>query len=116
MNIGYDNSFSKDSPITYAHIIDPFGRQREYNRDLRNKYRSENDPERPPKRGPGDKYILIGALTGLIIGGVSVAIVGGIFFGFIGGVLGFLGGFIAGGITGVMIGDSVRKRRLGLKD
>ena len=115
MNIRYDNSFAKGNSMTY-YIVDPFGRQKEYDRDLRQRYGSDNDPERPPKRGPGDKYILIGGAIGLSVGGASGAIVGGLCFGFLGGSLGFLGGFIAGGIIGVIIGDSIRKRRLGLKD
>ena len=116
MNIRYDNSFSKGNSMTHYHIVDPFGRLKEYERDLRQRYGSDNDPERPPKRGPGDKYILICGAIGLSVGGASGAVVGGLCFGFLGGSLGFLGGFIAGGIIGVIIGDSIRKRRLGLND
>ena len=116
MNIRYDNSFSRGNSITNYHIVDPFGRLKEFERDLRQRYGSDNDPERPPKRGPGDKYILICGAIGLSVGGVLGAIVGGLCFGFLGGVIGFLAGFFGGGIIGVIIGDSIRKRRLGLKD
>jgi hypothetical protein len=33
-------------------------------------YRSQHDPEKPPKWTPGDSYIVIGAIAGLIAGGV----------------------------------------------
>jgi len=116
MNIRYDDSFSKANSLTHYHIVDPFGRLKEFERDLRQRYGSDKDPERPPKRGPGDKYILIGGAIGLITGGASGAVIGGLCFGFLGGVLGFIVGFFGGGIIGVIIGDSIRKRRSGLKD
>ena len=102
--------------MTHSRMVDPFERLKEYDRDLRQRYESENDPERPPKRDPGDRSILIGAITGLLVGGILGVAVGGLCFGFIGGWLGLLGGFIAGGIIGVVIGDSIRKRRPGDKN
>ena len=105
------NNLHRDKPAISFFLIDPFARQREHDQQMRLKYRSENDPERPPEREPGDKYILIGAVVGLITGGTAGAIVGVLYSGVTGIFLGVTIGSITGGIIGVIIGDSIKKRR-----
>ncbi len=82
---------------------DPFdSRQRE----LELQYRSDNDPEGPPKPERGDIYIVIGTIVGLIVGGA---------LGTFGGPGGIVGGAIAGGIIGAIVGGVIKKRRVKTK-
>ncbi len=111
MNIDYGSNLSKGNSMTYYQIIDPFQKQKEYDRDLRRRFGSDNDPEKPPKPEPGDKGILIFLIIGLIVGGVLGAISGGLLFGVAGVLLGLFSGLIAGGIIGAIIGDKIKKRR-----
>ncbi len=76
--------------------------------ELERQYRSKNDPEKPPKAGPGDKYIVIGAIVGMIAGGIVGTIVGSYFKFFLPGII---AGVFAGGIIGATIGDLIKKRR-----
>jgi len=111
MNIEYShaNSFSEVNAILFAEWY-PERSQRELDQERRFRYRSERDSEQPPRPERGDKYILVGALVGIIIGGAAGAIVAGHYFGFIGYLFGFWGGVIVGGIIGVLVGDVIRKR------
>jgi MFS family permease len=112
MNIEYShaNSFSEVNATLFAEWY-PERAQREQELQRRLRYRSEHDPEQPPRPERGDKYILAGALVGIVIGGAAGAIVAGHYFGFIGYLFGFWGGVIVGGIIGVLVGDVIRKRR-----
>lgn len=107
---GMANNLHGDNPAISFFLIDPFARQREHDMQMRLTYRTENDPERPPEREPGDKYILIGAISGLIIGGTAGGIVGVLYFGITGIIMCIIIGFITGGIIGVLTGDSIKKR------
>ncbi len=74
--------------------------------------RQPNDPEGPPPKGPGDAYIAVGGIIGVLIGGtggflVSWGIVG---IGIV--IISVLGGVIVGGVVGAYLGDVIRKRRL----
>jgi MFS family permease len=111
MNIMYAGGSVKNNSVSFAWISDPFHKQKEFEDDMRKIFRSDNDPERPPKREPGDKYILIGAIIGLIIGGILGAVIGWLFFSIAGVLLGIILGFIIGGVAGVYIGDAIKKRR-----
>jgi hypothetical protein len=75
------------------------------------RYRSEHEPEKPPKWTPGDSRIALGAIIGLIAGGVLGAIAGNHYFGLAGVFTGFIVGIIAGGIIGASIGSLIRKKR-----
>ena len=68
-----------------------------------------DDPEKPPRQEPGDKYLFIGAFIGLVVGGVS----GGIVSGFIGWLItNIIIGLVVGGVAGVWIGSLFKKRML----
>lgn len=73
-------------------------------------YGSDNHPDKPPRAEPGDKYIVIGATTGLIIGGVLGVFVGSHYAGFTGGLIGLFGGVIVGGLVGTQVGSLMKKR------
>jgi outer membrane lipoprotein SlyB len=110
MSMKYDYSFFKGNSPAFFWGSDPRWQQREYELERRLRYRSEHDPERPPKWKSGDKYPVFGMIVGLVVGGVLGAI-GGRYFGFIGLVLGLAGGIMAGAIIGAIIGGFIRKRR-----
>ena len=95
------NNRHRDNPAISFFLIDPFARQREHDMQMRLTYRTENDPERPPEREPGDKYILIGAISGLIIGGTAGGIVGVLYFGITGILMCIIIGFITVQLPGI---------------
>jgi len=99
---GKGSSFYRDNSPAFFHWGDPYGRQREYEREVKYQYGSKHDGERPPKPKPGDKYIVIGLVAGLIVGGA---------LGTLGGFVGIAGGVIAGGVIGATIGELIKKRR-----
>jgi uncharacterized membrane protein len=72
---------------------------------------SQHDPEKPPKWTPGDSYIVLGAIVGLIAGGVMGAIGGNHYFGLAGAFIGFIVGIITGGFIGASVGSLIRKKR-----
>ena len=114
IKFGDNSSFKGNSTTSFIYGGDSFTKQKEFEHELRRIYPSENDPERPPKWEPGDKYTVCGTIVGLIVGGVSGAIGSRLFFGF--GLFGLLGGIFPGGIIGAIIGDFIRKRRLKSKN
>lgn len=116
MNIKYSNvnSYCGGNSLIFV-WGDPFARQRAYETEMRLRYRSDKDPEQPPRPERGDIYILIGAIVGIIVGGASGVIVGGHYFGFAGFFFGLFGGVIAGGIIGVTVGGLIKKRRAKIK-
>ena len=69
---------------------------------MERQYGSESDPEKPPRRKPGDRYIIVGAVVGLVAGGG---------LGSFGGLFAIFGGGIVGALIGSLIGNLVRKRR-----
>ena len=109
MNIecSVDNSFCRGNLLSLLFHPDQFDPR---DRELELQYRSEHDPERPPKWKPGDKYTVIGVLVGVILGGALVAI-GDRYFGFTNFFFGIAGGTIIGGIIGATVGDLIRKHR-----
>ena len=101
----YDNSPS------FFQLHDPSSRHKEFELDMKMRYGTGNDPERPPTPQAGDKYITIGAIAGLIIGGTLGVIFGGYCFNFLGGAIGLIGGLIIGGIIGAKIGNIIKNRK-----
>lgn len=110
-----DSSY-KNNSVSLAWISDPFHKQKEFESDMRKIFSSDNDPEKPPRRQPGDKYILIGAIVGLIIGGVLGAFIGWFLFNIAGVLLGIILGLIIGGVAGAYIGEAIKKRRPATED
>ena len=50
--------------------------QRTSQYDLQLKMKTEGDPEKPPPAKPGDGYVLLGLVTGMIVGAVGGGLVG----------------------------------------
>ena len=78
----------------------PDFRGKELEMELKYRNRNRNDPDRPPRRRPGDGYTILGAIAGLIAGFI------------LGGnsnsLLMFIVFFIGGGIVGTILGSFVR--------
>jgi hypothetical protein len=75
---------------------------------LRNR---KKDPELPPEKEPGDGYILLGTIIGLIAGGLLgfLLLASGLFSPAF-GLFAIVGGGILGGILGSLGGNAVKKR------
>jgi hypothetical protein len=101
-----DRSFSQShanltGPYLLADSIDPGWRGRDLSALL--KYRGTDGwGPVPPKHKPGDKYIVIGAASGILIG----AVVGFLISPFV-SVL----GIVAGGVVGALVGSLIGKRK-----
>ena len=112
MSIGYKYYSHYQSSVPRLFLVnDPFSRQREFELEAKLRYGREDDPERPPTPTAGDKYIVIGAIVGLIIGGTLGVVIGSHYFDFLGGSIGLVGGIIIGGIIGAKIGNIVKNRQ-----
>lgn len=93
----------------YVFFMPPDYAKRVSEIELEHKLRTEGDPGQPPPRKPGDRYIIGGAIVGIVVGGVG------------GGILGWaypdlpvvamvLGGILVGALLGLFIGDRLKKR------
>ncbi len=81
--------------LVFSDSIDPGWRGRELSALL--KYRGTDGwDSRPPKRKPGDNYVVVGAAVGMIVGGILGFMVS-LFVGAL--------GIVAGGITGAVVGS-----------
>jgi hypothetical protein len=73
--------------------------------------RPENDPDVPPHPKPGDSYVVVSAIIGLLIGGAL-----GFFLPLHSGlgviILSTFGGIIIGGILGALVGEAIKRRSL----
>ena len=108
----YDEKFfGGDNAVNVSWYTDPFTRQKLIYSEMKLKYRSENDPERPPRREHGDNYIIVGLIVGLVVGGVMGAIIGYHYLGFISAIFCTIGGVFIGGIIGTVTGNVIKKRR-----
>ena len=70
------------------------------NKEIELRFKGKKEPDRPPGRKPGDNYIILGFVIGLIAGGAL-----GSFFNFL------VFGAIGGGILGAYIPSLVKKYR-----
>ena len=97
MNMEYDaNNFQRRNSLTFMEWREPSNEDVAEMR-VKNTYR-DGKPQKPK---PGDKYILIGAIVGMIIGGV---------LGYSVNLFVCIIGIIAGGIIGALAGDLIKKR------
>jgi len=118
MNIEYNNAnnYHRGDSVTFIIWGDPNIGRKVYDAEMRWRQRSEYDPERPPRREPGDKYIIIGTIVGMIVGGALGAIIGNHYLGTIVSFFCAAGGFIVGGIIGATAGNLIKKRRQKILD
>ena len=90
---------------------DPFAFKTATDSELRVHNRSSKDPEQGPPPEPGDSYLFIASIAGIILGGgigvvIAINLVGAraIFIGLIAGCL-------AGGFIGAYFGSYLKKRK-----
>ena len=103
MNIKYSNDNSQNMGNFISYLYNPKDLDDLWvQKELEFQYRGKHDPERPPKWKPGDIYIVIGTIVGLIVGGI---------LGSFGVLVSIVGDTIAGGIICATIGGAIKKRR-----
>jgi hypothetical protein len=90
---------------------DPFAFKTATDSELRIQNRDSKDPEQGPPPEPGDSYLFIASIAGIIIGGgggvvIAINVVGAsaIF-------IGLIAGCIAGGLIGAYFGSYLKKRK-----
>jgi len=117
MNIEYSKAINLRSDNSPTFIIwgDPNIGRRVYDAEMIHRY-GKHDPAGPPRREPGDKYIIIGTIVGMIVGGALGAIIGHHYLGTMVSFFCAAGGFIVGGIIGATLGNLFKKRRQKILD
>jgi hypothetical protein len=92
---------------------DPFAFKTATDSELRIQNRNSKDPEQGPPPEPGDSYLFIASIAGIILGGgigvviaVNVAGASAIF-------IGLIAGCITGGLIGTYFGSYLKKRKRG---
>lgn len=90
---------------------DPFAFKTATDSELRIQNRDSKDPEQGPPPEPGDSYLFIASIAGIILGGglgvvIAINLVGtsAIF-------IGLIAGCIAGGLIGAYFGSYLKKRK-----
>jgi hypothetical protein len=90
---------------------DPFAFKTATDGELRVQNRSSKDPEQGPPPEPGDSYLFIASIAGIILGGglgvvIAINLVGAsaIF-------IGLIAGCFAGGLIGTYFGSYLKKRK-----
>jgi hypothetical protein len=87
--------------------LDPFRQSREDVGLL--KYKGEDNwGPQPPKKKPGDAYVIAGAMAGIVVGAVA-----GFAINFFLGVIGIVAGGVAGALAGFFVLSLIRRRRKG---
>lgn len=89
----------------------PFGFKETTENEMRIQNRNSRDPEQGPKREPGDFYILLCTVIGIVVGCTAGVVIGARIAGNGGLFLGLVGGLIIGGFAGVAIGSYLKNRR-----
>lgn len=90
---------------------DPFAFKNASDAEMRLENRNGRDPEQGPPPEPGDSYLFVCTIAGIIIGGaagffVAVQAVGSEML-----FIGLIAGCVVGGIIGLNIGTRLKKRR-----
>ena len=90
---------------------DPFAFKTATDSELRVQNRSSKDPEQGPPPEPGDSYLFIASIAGIILGGgigvvIAINLVGtGAIF------IGLIAGCLVGGFIGAYFGSYLKKRK-----
>ena len=87
-------------PWAYKTIVDG---------ELRIQNRDSEDPEQGPPPEPGDSYLFIASITGIILGGGLGVIIAINLAGARAIFIGLIAGCIAGGLIGAYIGSYLKK-------
>ncbi len=95
----------------YVFFMPPDYAKRVSEIELEHKLKTEGDPEYPPPRRPGDRYLVGGAIVGFVLGGVAAGVAAWAYPG-VPAVAIVFGGLVVGGLIGVFVGDRLRQRAL----
>jgi hypothetical protein len=87
-------------PWAYKTIVDG---------ELRIQNRDSEDPEQGPPPEPGDSYLFIASITGIILGGGLGVVIAITLAGARAIFIGLIAGCIAGGLIGAYIGSYLKK-------
>ncbi len=103
--------FSETSASTVLTWGDPFAFKTTSDSEMRLKNRDSRDPEQGPPPEPGDSYLFIASIAGIIIGGalgfyIAVKTAGPTMI-----FIGVIAGCLAGGIIGSYIGSYLKRRK-----
>jgi predicted lipid-binding transport protein (Tim44 family) len=94
-------------------FYDPTAHSRETQWEMEREYASKADPDKPPPLESGDKYIAIGAVTGIVLGGAAGAATGLLFhLALLTIIFTAVAGLVIGGLIGAAIGSRIKKHRL----
>ncbi|MBN2077169.1 MAG: hypothetical protein JW762_16610 [Dehalococcoidales bacterium] len=99
---------------TYTSVefhTDPWAYKTVVDGELRIQNRDSKDPEQGPPPEPGDSYLFIASIAGIILGGGLGVVIAITLAGIRAIVIGLIAGCIAGGIIGAYIGSYLKKRK-----
>ena len=111
--IGYIGNYQRDNLLAFTPVGDPSWRQRDLISMARMRDRQRDNRQKHTKRDrePGDKFITLGAVVGLLAGGAICALIFNHYWGLISGCIGFVVGAFFGALIGAVLGNLVKKRR-----
>lgn len=103
--------FSSNTDSIVLTLGDPFAFKTATDSELRIQNRDSKDPEQGPPPEPGDSYLFIASIAGIILGGgvgvlIAINLVGaGAIF------IGLIAGCLSGGFIGAYFGSYLKKRK-----
>jgi hypothetical protein len=90
---------------------DPFAFKTATDGELRIQNRNSKDPEQGPPPEPGDSYLFIASIAGIILGGGLGVIIAINLVGVEAIFIGLIAGCLAGGFIGAYFGSYLKKRK-----
>jgi hypothetical protein len=90
---------------------DPFAFKNVTDGELRIQNRDSKDPEQGPPPEPGDSYLFIASIAGIILGGGLGVVIAINLVGTRAIVIGLITGCIAGGLIGAYFGSYLKNRK-----
>ncbi|UCC17742.1 MAG: hypothetical protein JSU58_04100 [Dehalococcoidales bacterium] len=103
--------FITSNGSTAMTLGDPFAFKTATDSELRIQNRNSNDPEQGPPPEPGDSYLFIASIAGIILGGGVGVVVAINLAGARAIFIGLITGCIAGGFIGAYFGSYLKKRK-----
>jgi len=90
---------------------DPFAFKNASDGEMRIQNRDSRDPEQGPPPEPGDSYLFIASIAGIILGGSAGVVIAINLAGARAIFIGLIAGCIAGGFIGAYFGSYLKKRK-----
>ena len=105
--------FTEPNTSIVLTLGDPFAFKNVTDSEMRVQNRNGKDPEQGPPPEPGDSYIFISSIAGIILGGGAGVFIGISLVGASAIFVGLITGCLAGGFIGVYFGSYLKKRKRG---